>query len=158
MPVATPERLSDKIFNTVPRAGIAVTTNVFQLLEAPRIDNSAFLTQLKTVAQSGSRLPYTQQSDSERPNDAAIVNAQRVLLTLWRDQLVPSAILPAAEGGIGISFVAGQRQAHLEFSNDGDFSLVMFEPSGAIDVFNDDPTSENLAVALRRLRQYILFL
>lgn len=64
---------------------------------------------------------------SERPNETAIYNARSVLMALADSELAlfPDRVVPSAEGGIAICFVADERYADIECFNSGDAAGVV---------------------------------
>ncbi len=92
--------------------------------------------------------------DAEPPNDTAFALIDRVLGAAQEQRIVITRIVPSAEGGIGACFVAGSRYAHIEASNDGELTLVMFsgnDPAQVSEIQDDQPA---LVEALNRIRQH----
>jgi hypothetical protein len=161
-----------QILRTQPRIGAAATRAPFEGIAAARrglnasSNQTAFFDRLSGVlivqndplepaGDSPSAAPRLGESDYESPNAAAFKNGITAFVKLWHSGLVPSGIVPSAEGGVGISFLNSERQVHLEFSNDGDFSLIMFEGAGEIEVRCDVPTSDNIESAVQRARVFL---
>ena len=69
--------------------------------------------------------------DAPVPTATAVESADRALAVLRSLNAKPSAVLPAADGGVGICVVEEQRYAHLEFANDGDVWVLMYGPTGS---------------------------
>jgi hypothetical protein len=65
------------------------------------------------------------------PNAFTIESAERALNVLRRANAKPTAVLPAADGGVGICFVEKQRYAHIEFANDEEVWVLMYGPTGS---------------------------
>lgn len=68
---------------------------------------------------------------AQPPNEAAIQAADSALFVLRARNAEPSAVLPSAEGGVGICFVKADRYAHLEFANDGDVWILIYGSVGS---------------------------
>ena len=60
------------------------------------------------------------------PNELAIETADRALKTLRALNAAPAAILPSADGGVGICFSGRDRYAHVEFLNIGDVWVLTY--------------------------------
>jgi len=60
------------------------------------------------------------------PNAASIELAQDGLQTLRDLNAKPSAVLPSADGGVGICFMEADRYAHVEFLNNGHVHGLMY--------------------------------
>ena len=91
--------------------------------------------------------------DAEVPNATAFERTDQVLATAREHRIDVTRIVPSADGGIGICFVAGNRYAHIEASNDGELTLVMFSGNDPAQVseIQDEPA---LVEALNRVRQH----
>ena len=92
--------------------------------------------------------------DAEPPNDHALAGAETVLEAARGVGMIPAKLLPSAEGGVGIVFLAGGKQAHVECLNDGEivFSTVNCS-DGSIRAWAVTP---NLVVdALLVVREYL---
>lgn len=79
--------------------------------------------------------------DAEPPNTTAFDRADRVLAVAREHRMDITRIVPSAEGGIGICFVTENRYAHIEASNEGELTLVMFsgtEPAHVSEI-QDEP-------------------
>lgn len=91
--------------------------------------------------------------DAEVPNTTAFRRAHEILTAAQQERLDVTRIVPSAEGGIGICFVASGRYAHIEASNDGELTLVMFSGNDPAEIreIHDEPA---LVQALHQIRQY----
>jgi hypothetical protein len=70
---------------------------------------------------------------AEAPNDTALSAAEAVLEAAHDILLHPSRLLPTAEGGVGIVFIAGAKEGHIECLNDGEITVSTVDrASGAI--------------------------
>jgi len=89
-------------------------------------------TELRDQLSSLRRLPAGWDSYSApAPNARAIDAAERALTVLRLVNAKPSAVLPSADGGVGICFFKEHHYAHIELSNDGDAWVVMYGPTGS---------------------------
>lgn len=57
---------------------------------------------------------------AEAPSKEALGIALQILEDLFSLNLLPNNVLPSAEGGIGLVFLSGNKQADIEVFNDGD--------------------------------------
>ena len=74
---------------------------------------------------------------SEPPSADAIRASKETLDQLAGELLLPSTIVPSAEGGVSIYFMTGSRTAYVESYNQGSQSLVMYdEDDGSVEVLN----------------------
>jgi len=87
------------------------------------------------------------------PNAAAFTRADEVLRTAQQQRIDVTRIVPSAEGGIGICFVAAGRYAHIEASNDGELTLVMFSGTDPAEI-SEIQNEPALVEALHHIRQY----
>jgi hypothetical protein len=62
------------------------------------------------------------------PNAAAFAAADAALRTLRLMNVLPTRILPSADGGVGMLFTEGEQYAHIEFENSGDTWVLMRGP------------------------------
>jgi len=65
------------------------------------------------------------------PNTTAIASAKIGLETLRGLNVIPTAVIPSAEGGVGICFTDQRYYAHIEFDNSGEAWGLMYGPNGA---------------------------
>ena len=73
--------------------------------------------------------------ETECPNAEAVDNARALLARLQLNNLVPTRLLPVADGGIGIYFRADNgRYADFECPNSGKISVLTSDGQGRIDV------------------------
>lgn len=63
------------------------------------------------------------------PNAAAMAAADAALYVLRGLNAQPTAILPSADGGVGICFIQSEQYAHIEFENSGDAWALMYGPN-----------------------------
>jgi hypothetical protein len=66
------------------------------------------------------------------PADPAIMAALKFLFTCVKADLLPVRILPSAEGGIALRFVAGDKRALVEFLNSGSIEVMLYDEAGAL--------------------------
>ena len=63
---------------------------------------------------------------AEPPSTNAIENAREAIGELMKADIVPNAVVPSAEGGVGIVFVRFARYADVEFLNEGDILMSTY--------------------------------
>jgi hypothetical protein len=68
------------------------------------------------------------------PSAAAILASREILTELAGALILPSAIVPSAEGGVSIYFMSGNRTAYIESYNHGSQALVMYDQQGNTEV------------------------
>ena len=71
---------------------------------------------------------------ADPPGANAIQASRRILEELAGAMILPSAIVPSAEGGISIYFMTGDRTVYVESYNQGLQALVMYDQNGSPDV------------------------
>ena len=71
---------------------------------------------------------------ADPPGANAIQASKKILEELAGAMILPSAIVPSAEGGVSIYFMAGHRTVYIESYNQGHQVLVMYEQNGNADV------------------------
>jgi hypothetical protein len=67
---------------------------------------------------------------AEPPSADAIRASQEILAELAGALILPSTIVPSAEGGVSIYFMSGNRTAYIESYNGGSQALVMYDQDG----------------------------
>jgi hypothetical protein len=65
--------------------------------------------------------------DSQPPSTAATRSAVNFLRKLYDGPLLPSSIVPSAEGGVALYFLSGDRNAYAEFRNSGELVLALYD-------------------------------
>ena len=71
---------------------------------------------------------------AEPPSAAAIHTSREILMQLAGDLILPSTIVPSAEGGVSIYFIADNKTAYVESYNEGPQVLVMYDDEGNTNV------------------------
>jgi hypothetical protein len=71
---------------------------------------------------------------AEPPGANAIRASKEILQELAGALILPSAIVPSAEGGISIYFMTGHRTVYVESYNEGSQALVMYDQNGNAEV------------------------
>lgn len=90
------------------------------------------------------------------PGQVAIELAMTALETLRSMNVQPGAILPSADGGVGICFPEGQYYAHLEFDNGGEAWALMYGPDGSPESWQLETTNpESIREAWSRIGAYL---
>ena len=60
------------------------------------------------------------------PNDVALAAADAALRMFRVMDVLPTRVLPSADGGIGILFTEREQYAHIEFENSGDTWVLIY--------------------------------
>jgi hypothetical protein len=71
---------------------------------------------------------------AEPPRANAIRASEEILEELAGDLILPSTIVPSAEGGVSIYFITGNRTVYIESDNSGTQVLVMYDRQGNTEV------------------------
>jgi myo-inositol-hexaphosphate 3-phosphohydrolase len=71
---------------------------------------------------------------AEPPGGSAIRAAKEILAEFAGALILPSTIVPSAEGGVSIYFMTGHRTAYVESYNQGCQTLVMYDQNGNAEV------------------------
>jgi hypothetical protein len=71
---------------------------------------------------------------AEPPSADAIRASQEILAELAGALILPSTIVPSAEGGVSIYFMRGSRTVYVESYNRGSQALVMYDQYGNTEV------------------------
>lgn len=82
---------------------------------------------------------------AEPPSATAIQASKDILAELAGFLVLPSAIVPSAEGGVSIYFMSGDHTAYIENDNQGAQALVMYDQLGNTEVLelgSDVPRKE----------------
>lgn len=66
------------------------------------------------------------------PADSAVYAAHQFLHLGFEVGLLPSRVLPSAEGGVALRFVAGDKRALVEFLNAGTIDVMLYDKSGVL--------------------------
>ncbi len=61
------------------------------------------------------------------PSDTAIRASREILAELADALILPSTIVPSAEGGVSIYFMTGRRTVYVETYNEGSQTLVLYD-------------------------------
>lgn len=100
----------------------------FWLVKYGLIDKREALRDLQKLA------PNWDSYGAAPPNRHALTTADEILTTLEEQLLLPTTIVPSAEGGVSIYFQCGSRTAYVECYNDGDPALVLYDDHGSVEV------------------------
>jgi hypothetical protein len=83
-----------------------------------------------------SNLETNWDSNGAAPPSADSIQASREILDeLAGDLILPSTIVPSAEGGVSVYFMTGNRTAYVESDNQGSQVLVLHDQDGDTEVF-----------------------
>jgi hypothetical protein len=91
---------------------------------------------------------------AEPPSTDAIQLSREILKELANALILPSTIVPSAEGGVSIYFMTGDRTAYIENYNEGSQALVMYDQQGRTEVLEvgNDITRTDLS---GRIMEYL---
>ena len=90
---------------------------------------------------------------AESPNEVSVSNGRRVLGVANELDFMPTNISPSAEGGVGISFVRGNRYADIECFNTGEMWAVTSDRVNAPTVWKVEYSS--IRSALEKIREHV---
>jgi hypothetical protein len=106
-----------------------------------RLEQSTFLTikygliDAEAVLDQISNMERDWDSYGAEPPGANAVRASKEILEELAGALIlPSTIVPSAEGGVSIYFMTGRRTVYVESYNQGSQALVMYDQSGNAEV------------------------
>jgi len=71
---------------------------------------------------------------AEPPNANSVRASKEILEELAGALILPSTIVPSAEGGVSIYFMTGHRTVYIESYNQGSQTLVMYDHNGNAEV------------------------
>ena len=93
---------------------------------------------------------------AQAPNATSIHNAQRVLNLVASSNLIPTQILPSAEGGVGICFLRNDIYADIECSNGGEVLGVYYKGKEMPHLLETDTTDPSIKRALQQISTVII--
>jgi hypothetical protein len=88
---------------------------------------------------------------AEPPDGNAVRASREILQELAGALILPSTIVPSAEGGVSIYFMTGHRTVYIESYNQGSQTLVMYDQDGTAEVLEIGPDISRTDVADRIL-------
>lgn len=88
---------------------------------------------------------------AEPPDANAVRASKEILEELAGSLILPSTIVPSAEGGVSIYFMTGHRTVYIESYNQGSQTLVMYDQDGTAEVLEIGPDIPRTDVADRIL-------
>lgn len=86
------------------------------------------------------------------PSATAVLAAADILRACAHGQLVPTGVVPSAEGGIGVTFRRGSLYADIECFNDGDILAAFDRGTGTPEVWPVGPDDRAIRAALDEIR------
>lgn len=92
---------------------------------------------------------------ADAPSDNAVAHARSILSVLSHLDYPPSAVDPSAEGGICISFVAGDRYGDIECFNSGEILAVFIKADGDPTVWPLGTDEESVRDAAAVIKSFI---
>jgi hypothetical protein len=94
---------------------------------------------------------------AEPPNVAARNSAARILSFLKDAGVVPTKIVPSAEGGVAICFVSGSRYADIECLNAGEILAVTYRGKEDPNVWETANAREEVMSAIDDIQAHFAF-
>jgi hypothetical protein len=91
---------------------------------------------------------------SEPPNEVSVTNARSVFTAVNNLGYLPTSVSASAEGGVGISFINGNRYADIECFNTGEIWAVTSDGTGNPQVWRV-ASPEEIVTALETIRGFI---
>ncbi len=91
--------------------------------------------------------------DEERPNEWARYYAMLALMKAFTINLLPTRIIPSADGGVTITFYAGDRYADIECFNSGEILAMTKRGSERADIW--PVRLERISDSLGRIDEFI---
>lgn len=91
--------------------------------------------------------------NAEPPNETSRAYAERLLAVLELSSLIPARVLPSAEGGIALTFVASRKRAEIEVYNSGEMVAATYSDQDQLDVWEFAWTEAPATVA--KIRVYL---
>jgi hypothetical protein len=90
------------------------------------------------------------------PAEVAISNAKLLVETASAEDMIPTRVEPSAMGGVGVTFLAGHREAGVEFYNNGTAHALFADNSAeSMDTQPVRPHTEGYQSFLVRARRYL---
>jgi len=105
------------------------------------LNQSAFLRVKYGLIDANTRLDWISKLQknwdsygAEPPSQKAIEASRQILAELAPQLILPTTIVPSADGGVSTYFIVAQRSAYIETYNDGSQALVLYDRAGHSDV------------------------
>ena len=89
------------------------------------------------------------------PNQLSLSLASQLLASLKFETLMPTALVPSAEGGIALYFIANEKTSYIEFRNSGEAISAMYDLESDPVVEEFYPTSDRTNRAIREITNYL---
>jgi hypothetical protein len=126
-------------------------------------DSSEFLTRLRLfeerrrdIENLASLSDGWSSYDSPKPSTASIRSAGEVLAALHRILLVPTKVLPSAEGGVAMTFLSASRnRAVIETLNNGESFILLYDLEGNNETVDWSNTDSDQPQKLDRLKNHL---
>ena len=93
--------------------------------------------------------------EAEPPSDMAITQARKVLRVLHELRFKPTRIDPSAEGGVGLTFLAGDLYGDIECFNSGEILAATSDRIHDPDVWELGATDSEIAATVQRIRTHV---
>jgi len=138
--VAADQRRHPAIFGEMPSSAQAGPQPIERLYLTALLDtsrHSEFNRSTQKFAALGDELARLRHCafgwdgyEAHAPNEGSIAAAGNALRVLDRLNAEPAAVLPSADGGVGLCFTENDRYGHIEFLNNGEAWALMYGPTG----------------------------
>ena len=142
-----------RLFSLTPNASFAQTPLARKLLER-RLSRPWLEESLELLAFLRQLAPGWDSYSAEPPNELSVDWARATLEVLDELGVPPTCIVPSAEGGVSVCFVADKRYADIECFNTGEI-LAGLSGVGGPRVWEVAPNKEGIRLALDEIRGYL---
>ncbi|MCL1470644.1 hypothetical protein [Argonema antarcticum] len=124
--------------------------------ETPKTGEEAWFLKSIRKLQKLENLPANWDSyGANPPNSIALFWGRESLTVLFEMNFPPTQITPSVEEGIGICFIRGKKYADIECFNTGEILAVTSDGQGNPNVWEVNPSGEELKNSLERIRVYL---
>ncbi|MCL1468907.1 hypothetical protein [Argonema galeatum] len=124
--------------------------------ETPKTGEEAWFLKSIRKLQKLENLPANWDSyGANPPNSIALLWGRKSLTVLFEMNFPPTQITPSVEEGIGICFIRGKKYADIECFNTGEILAVTSDGQGNPNVWEVNPSREELKNSLERIRVYL---
>lgn len=122
----------------------------------PKTGEEAWLLKSTRKLQELENLPANWDSyGANPPNSIALFWGRESLTVLFEMNFPPTQITPSVEEGVGICFIRGKKYADIECFNTGEILAVTSDGQGNPNVWEVNPSREELKNSLQRIRVYL---
>lgn len=143
--------LYQKPFNSSSATKLGVTQ-----ANIPKTGEEAWFLKSTRKLQELENLPANWDSyGANPPNSIALFWGRESLTVLFEMNFPPTQITPSVEEGVGICFIRGKKYADIECFNTGEILAVTSDSQGNPNVWEVNPSREELKNSLQRIRVYL---